>query len=111
MARLAEMSIDLFTIPLPEPIEAHAAGLMRDFDLVTARVQDTDGATGMGYTVLHQGQGGAVAAIADLPLREYIMGEESDRIEWLWRQMYRRHHYAGRGAPLTFAMAAIDVAL
>jgi L-alanine-DL-glutamate epimerase-like enolase superfamily enzyme len=39
------------------------------------------------------------------------VGEDADRIEWLWRRMYRRVHYAGRGGPVSFALAAVDVAL
>ena len=33
------------------------------------------------------------------------------RIEWLWREMWKAHHYAGRGAPVSFALAVVDIAL
>lgn len=111
MATIADLKIDLYRVPLPEPIEAYAAGIMRGFDMVVARVTDSDGATGTGYTVLHEGQGAAVAAIADIPFREVVMGEEADRIEWIWRRCWKAHHYAGRGGPVSFALAALDVAL
>ena len=61
--------------------------------------------------MLHEGQGASIAKVADLPFREILVGADPDRIEWLWRQMYKRHHYAGRGGPVAFAMAAVDVAL
>lgn len=111
MATIADLKIDLHRVPLPEPIEAYAAGIMRGFDMVVARVTDSDGVTGTGYTVLHEGQGAAVAAIADIPFREVVMGEESDRIEWIWRRCWKAHHYSGRGGPVSFALAALDVAL
>ena len=66
---------------------------------------------GMGYTVCHAGQGGSIAALIDGPFREILMGEDPDLIEGLWRRMYKACHYAGRGGPVSFALAAVDVAL
>jgi len=111
MAKLAQLHVDHYCVPLPTPVEASAAGLMTAFDMVVAFVTDEDGATGVGYTVMHEGQGGSIARMIDGPLRDFIMSEDADRIEWLWRKMYKGHHYAGRGAPLSFALAAVDVAL
>lgn len=111
MATLADLKIDLFRMPLPEPMEASAAGIMRGFDMVMVRVTDADGTTGCGYTVLHEGQGPAVAAIADGPFRQVVMGQDADRIEWLWQRCWKAHHYAGRGGPVSFALAALDTAL
>ena len=39
------------------------------------------------------------------------MGEDPRRIEWLWQRMWKTHHYAGRGGPVSFAIAAMDTAL
>jgi len=106
-----DIKVDLFRVPLPVAVEASAAGLMKAFDMVAVRITDSDGITGFGYTVLHEGQGASVAKVADLPFRDVLIGADPDRIEWLWRQMYKRHHYAGRGGPVSFALAAVDVAL
>ena len=111
MNTIKEMHVELFRLPLPTPVEASAAGLMKAFDMVAVRFTDSNGAAGTGYTVLHEGQGASVAKVADLPFRDILIGEDPDRIEWLWRQMYKRHHYAGRGGPVSFALAAVDVAL
>lgn len=111
MATLDDLQVDLFRMPLPEPIEASAAGVMREFDLVMVRAADADGVTGCGYTVLHAGQGASVAAIADGPFRSAVTGEDADRIEWLWRRCWKAHHYAGRGGPVSLALAALDTAL
>lgn len=111
MAMIETMQVDLLRLPLPTPVEASAAGLMKGFDMVAVRLVDADGVIGSGYTVLHEGQGASVAKVADMPFRDILLGADSDRIEWLWRQMYKRHHYAGRGGPVAFAMAAVDVAL
>lgn len=111
MSTIEQMGVDLFRLPLPTPVEASAAGLMKGFDMVVVRLADSDGVGGFGYTVLHEGQGASVAKVADLPFREILLGADPDRIEWLWQQMYKRHHYAGRGGPVAFALAAVDGAL
>jgi L-alanine-DL-glutamate epimerase-like enolase superfamily enzyme len=111
MATIERVQVDLFCVPLPVAVEASAAGLMKAFDMVAVRITDSDGVTGAGYTVLHEGHGASVAKIADLPFREVLTGGDPDRIEWLWREMYKRHHYSGRGGPVSFALAAVDSAL
>ena len=111
MAELTDLKVDLFRMPLPEPMEASAAGVMRAFDMVMVRATDADGAIGCGYTVMHEGQGAAIAAIADGPFRAAVLGQDADRIEWLWRRCWKAHHYAGRGGPVSFALAALDTAL
>ena len=111
MATIAQLDIELYRLPLPVAMEASAAGVMTAFDMVVTKITDSDGASGCGYTVLHEGQGVSVAKIADLPFRYFLIGQDPDRIEWIWRQLYKRHHYAGRGGPVSFALAAIDTAL
>jgi len=111
MARIDRMEVSLHRVPLPEPVEAFAAGLMVNFDVVMVRLTDADGARGLGYTVMHEGQGSAIARMAETSMRPLVEGADGDLIEGIWRRLYRAHHYAGRGAPLSFALAAIDVAL
>jgi L-alanine-DL-glutamate epimerase-like enolase superfamily enzyme len=105
------VDVDTYRIPLPQPIEAAAAGVMTGFDLVMVRITDGDGAVGTGSTVMHQGQGPAIAAIIGNVFRELLLGEDPRLIERQWQRLWHAHHYAGRGAPLSFAMAAVDTAL
>ncbi len=109
--KLDRLDVDTYRIPLPEPIEAAAAGLMRGFDLVMVRLGDSDGAGGCGYTVMHQGQGPAVQAIVANVFRGLLIDEDPRLIERHWQRLWHAHHYAGRGAPLSFAIAAVDTAL
>ena len=106
-----KLEIDLFRLPLPVAMGAAAAGVMTAFDMVAARITDSDGASGVGYTVMHEGQGGPIAALCDGTFRPSVEGRDPDLIETIWRDIYRRHHYAGRGGPVGFALAAVDVAL
>ena len=72
--KLALLDIKIFRIPLPEPIEAAAAGVMSGFDMVMVRATDDQGATGTGYTVMHQGQGVAVAEIIKNVFHDLLIG-------------------------------------
>jgi len=40
---ISEIKIDTYNIPLPEPVEAYAAGIMKSFDLVICRVTNDNG--------------------------------------------------------------------
>lgn len=108
---IEHIQTDLYRLPLPTPVQAASTGVMREFDMVVSRIRDADGAEGSGYTVMMPGQGAAAAAIIDRVFADILRGADAGRIEWLWRRMWRAHHYAGRGAPLTFALAAVDTAL
>jgi len=105
------IDVDTFRIPLPVPVEAAASGLMRGFDMVMVRITDSDGATGTGYTVMHEGQGPAIAAIVDNVFAGLLQDQDPGLIERHWQAMWHRHHYAGRGGPVSFAIAAVDTAL
>lgn len=111
MSVINNVDVECYRLPLPVPVEASSAGVMAGFDMVMVRLRDDQGREGCGYTVLHEGQGASVAAVADGPFRQLLSGADPSRIEWLWRQMYKRTHYAGRGGPVAFAQAAVDVAL
>ena len=111
MPTITKVETHLYTIPLPVAVEASAAGLMTGFDMVLARITDSDGTTGFGYTVLHSGQGGSVAAVVRDSCTPILEGSDPDLIEGLWKKMHKTCHYAGRGGPVAFALAAVDVAL
>ena len=109
--KIDRIDIKLFTIPLPEPVEAAAAGLMTNFDLVLVTLQDSEGTIGTGYTTMHQNQGAAAATIIKNVFYDLLLNQDPRHIEGIWQMLWRAHHYAGRGAPLSFALAAVDTAL
>lgn len=101
----------LYRVPLAVPVEAASTGVMRAFDMVMVRIWDSEGVHGCGYTVLLEGQGKSVVSIVEDVFAPLIHGEDPRRIEWLWRRMWKSHHYCGRGGPVSFALAAVDTAL
>ena len=106
-----KLQVDTFRIPLPVAMEGASTGIMRAFDMVMVRITIKSGGIGVGYTIMHEGQGPAIATIIDKVFRDILMGQDSRNIEFLWHQMWHRHHYAGRGAPVSFSIAAVDTAL
>ena len=111
MTKVRTLETILYRLPLPEPVEAAATGVMSEFELVMVRIKDNNGTEGCGYTALMVNQGAAVAKIIESVCAEGILGEDARNIEWLWSKLWKTHHYAGRGAPLSFAIAAVDTAL
>jgi L-alanine-DL-glutamate epimerase-like enolase superfamily enzyme len=108
---VSHIETTLYRIPLPVPIQAASTAVMRGFDMVMVRITDSDGATGCGYTVMHEGRGGAIAATVRDYCEPYVATQDPRRIEWIWRNLWRDNHYVGRGGAMSFALAAVDTAL
>jgi L-alanine-DL-glutamate epimerase-like enolase superfamily enzyme len=109
--KIERIETDLYRVPLATPIEAASHGVMKEFDMVAVRLTDSDGATGCGYTVLHAGHGDALLPIINNVFSGILCSEDPRRIERVWARMWREHHYSGRGGLVSFAIAAVDVAL
>jgi L-alanine-DL-glutamate epimerase-like enolase superfamily enzyme len=111
MAKIASIVIGHYRIPLPEILTDSTHGIMRDFELITARVSDSDGAEGTGYTFTVGRNGGAIANIATKEITEIVSGKDADCIEALWNLLWWGMHYGGRGGPTVLAQSAFDMAL
>ncbi len=109
--KIERIETTLYRIPLATPVEAASHGVMSEFDMVAVRLADSDGGTGCGYTVLNAGHGDAVVPIVDNVFSETVLAEDPRCIERTWTRMWRSHHYSGRGGLVSFAIAAVDVAL
>ncbi len=101
----------LYRVPLATPVEAASHGVMKEFDMVAVRLTDSDAATGCGYTVLNAGHGNAIVPIINNVFSPILRSEDPRCIERVWARMWRAHHYSGRGGLVSFATAAVDVAL
>ena len=86
-------------------------GTITHFELITARLRDSDGAEGVGYTYTVGTGGAAVHALIDQGLRSVLVGADADQIEALWTKMWWRLHYGGRGGSVSLAVSACDIAL
>lgn len=111
MNEIVSIRADLYRIPLPVTLTDATHGEMTHLELITARVTDTDGAQGIGYTYTVGTNGRASHATITHDLAPGLAGERADLIEAPWQKMWWRLHYGGRGGAATMAIAAIDIAL
>ena len=108
---ILEVNADHYCIPLPVVLSDSTHGQISHFELVVARVRDTDGVEGVGYTYTVGRGGGAIHALITRDLDSLLQGQDEDRIEQLWERMWWALHYVGRGGPVSFAISAVDIAL
>jgi len=111
MPAITDMRADLYRIPLPEVLTDSMHGVMAAFELITARIQDAEGAEGVGYTFTVGRNGSAVLATLQDEIAEVAAGHDADRIEHLWQRVWWALHYGGRGGPTVLALSAFDMAL
>ena len=111
MAQIERLQADHYLIPLPRALEDSMHGTMTGFEVVTARVTDADGATGMGYTFTCGVNGGAIADILGREMAPMAVGRDADRVEAIWKDIWWAFHYGGRGGPTVLALSALDMAL
>ncbi|MDR5839108.1 mandelate racemase/muconate lactonizing enzyme family protein [Caballeronia sp. LZ034LL] len=110
MAIIREVQSDYFRVPLPVPLSDSTHGLIPNFELVTIRVRDADGAEGVGYTYTVGRNGRAVQAVG-LEIAELARGHDADLAEALWQSVWWALHYGGRGGPSVLAQSAFDMAI
>lgn len=111
MSKIVSVETGFYRVPLPTVLTDSMHGVMRDFELITARVRDADGAEGMGYTFTVGRNGGATANILATEMAPLVTGLDADRIEKIWHMLWWELHYGGRGGPTVFALSALDMAL
>lgn len=98
-----------YRLPL-EPMGDAGHGAIDAEDLITLTLH-ADGLTGHGYSYTIGRGGQAVRALIDHDLTPLLLGEDASEIQHLWDLMWRRLLYVGRGGLVSFAIAAVDVAL
>lgn len=111
MAKIESIRTDAYQVPLTTVLTDSTHGVMADFELVTVRVTDADGAVGMGYTYAVNSGAAAFQVLIDRYLAPLLQGRDAEDIEKLWQDMWWKVHYAGRGGHATSAISAIDIAL
>jgi len=109
---IVEIHTDQYRVPLETPLSDSTHGEMSDFGLVVVRLVDERGQIGLGYTYTVNNIGtGAIWKIIDSDLAPLLQGADPGAIDTLWKKMWWRLHFVGRGGMASFAMAAVDIAL
>lgn len=111
MPKIAAIDVGCYRVPLPVTLSDSTHGDITHFELITARLRDSDGAEGVGYTYTVGAGGRAVASLVRDDLAHVLIGQDSERIEALWQRMWWALHYGGRGGSACLAISAVDIAL
>ena len=109
--KIAQVQTDAYRIPLPTVLSDSTHGQIAAFQLITVRVRDDEGLTGLGYTYTVGHGGTAVRTLITHDLVPELEGSDPRPIEELWQRMWWRLHYVGRGGLASFAISAVDIAL
>ena len=110
MSEITSIFINHFQIPLPVTLSDATHGQMSQFDLITVKIVDSEGAEGIGYTYVGQSGAGSIRSLIE-DYKNLLIREDAERIEYLWQRMWWEMHYSGRGGPVSFAISVIDIAL
>jgi L-alanine-DL-glutamate epimerase-like enolase superfamily enzyme len=109
--RIGEVRADHFRIPLPVVLSDSTHGEISHFELITLRLEDDEGGQSLGYTYTVGVGGAAIHSLLERELRPLLLGADPGRIEALFERMWWHLHFVGRGGLVSFAIAAVDVAL
>lgn len=110
MSAIESIAVCIARVPLDQPVTFSTRVVTaREYCLV--KVRDTDGVEGLGYCYAVNRSGRLLAlAVTDL-LAPVLVGQESLRIEGLWRDMYQEALLQGRAGGVMRALSALDIAL
>jgi L-alanine-DL-glutamate epimerase-like enolase superfamily enzyme len=108
---IKDVRADHYSIPLPVVLSDSTHGDMSSFELMTARVTDSEGREGLGYTYTLGGGARAIHSVIANDMAPFLIGRDASRIEAIWKALWWNLHYAGRGGLVMHALSAVDIAL
>ncbi len=109
---IKQIQLDHYRIPLPVMMSDSTHGDIHHFGLITARVRTASGVEGMGYSYVVGDIGGkALHTMLSQDLAPRLLGQDPEHREALWHTLWWHMHFVGRGGLVSFALAALDIAL
>lgn len=108
---IEKIDTELFRVPLDQPLVDAIHGIHTHFELIVCTVYTKDGTVGTGYSYTGGFGGAAIYQMIKTDLVPFLIGQDAQRITYLWNAMNWRVHYVGKGGLASFAVAALDVAL
>jgi L-alanine-DL-glutamate epimerase-like enolase superfamily enzyme len=98
-----------YRLPL-EPMGDAGHGAIDSEELITVKLS-ADELVGHGYAYTIGRGGRAIQSLIEHDLAPLLIGQDATQVEALWEVMWRRLLYVGRGGLVSFAIAAVDIAL
>lgn len=110
MPRIESVSVCVARVPLDNPV-TFSTRQVRAREYCLVKVRASDGEEGLGYCYAVNGAGRLLSvAVTDL-LGPLLVGQDSTRIQGLWREMYQEALLLGRAGGVMRSLSAIDIAL
>ncbi len=110
MSRIESIAVCVARVPLNHPVTFSTRTVKaREYCLV--RVRAEDGIEGLGYCYAVNSSGIVLANAVHNLLAPVVIGQESLRVEHLWRAMYQEALLQGRTGGVMRALSAIDTAI
>jgi len=107
--KIERIETEYYRLPL-EPMGDAGHGFIDSEELITLQLH-AGGLVGHGYSYTIGRGGRAVKSLIDHDLAPLLVGRDADDIRGLWDLMWQRLLYVGRGGLVSFAVAAVDIAL
>lgn len=110
MPKIEAVEACVARVPLDKPIHFSTRRVTaREYCLV--RIRSSDGAHGIGYCYAVNTAGKLLLDAVVDALAPRLVGQDSHRVEGLWREMYQDTLLLGRVGAVTRALSAVDTAL
>lgn len=110
MAKITRVELQMIDLhPKTKRVDAIQTFVSQETPFVT--IYDSDGGSGMGYCYTIGTGGHSVLALLEKTLAPALIGEDTDRIEHVWRKLLFITHGTAVGAITSLALAAVDTAL
>ena len=107
--KIESIETGYYRLPL-EPMGDAGHGFIDTEDLITVVVR-AEGLEGHGYAYTKGRGGRSVRALIEYDLAPLLQGRDASDIEGLWKLMWQRLLFVGRGGVASFSIAAVDIAL
>lgn len=110
MGIIKSVEVCLARVPLAKSVTFSTRAVQsREYCLV--RVTTVDGHFGLGYSYAVNTSGRILVAAVEEVFAPRLVGQESLRVEGLWRELYQEALLIGRAGAVMRALSAVDIAL
>src|SRR5688572_16181448 len=107
--KIERIETTYYRLPL-EPMGDAGHGTIDSEEVITLTLH-AEGLVGHGYTYTIGRGGRGIKSLIDDDITPMLVGQDASDIDRLWNMMWQRLLYVGRGGAVSFAIAAVDIAL
>jgi L-alanine-DL-glutamate epimerase-like enolase superfamily enzyme len=110
MVRISSISVCVVRVPL-DRVTSFATRTVRAREYCLVKVRSTDGVEGIGFCYAGTAGGNIARVAVEELFTPMLLGQDSQRVEGLWDEMYRESILHGRAGTVMRALSILDIAL